>query len=218
MLRDKWYTLSETSHVTITEKKSEFIADAAPIGSAAEAEAFLGDIRRKYPDARHHVYAWRLGGDEILQRYSDDGEPAGTAGLPVLDVLRKNQIDDAIIVVTRYFGGVLLGTGGLVRAYGKAAFLALKEAVPSLRIKCGCYMVMIAYSSLDKLLFALQKAGFLAEAPQFGMDPVIPVFCTAERKDELIRLCMDLTAGQAVIEYAGERTVTAERLVDLAYE
>jgi putative IMPACT (imprinted ancient) family translation regulator len=91
LLRDKWYTLSETSHVTITEKKSEFIADAAPIGSAAEAEAFLGDIRRKYPDARHHVYAWRLGGDEILQRYSDDGEPAGTAGLPVLECAEKES-------------------------------------------------------------------------------------------------------------------------------
>lgn len=218
MQRERWYTLSEISHVTITEKKSEFIADAAPIRSAAGAEAFLNDIRRKYPDARHHVYAWRLGGDEILQRYSDDGEPAGTAGLPVLDVLRKNQIDDAIIVVTRYFGGILLGTGGLVRAYGKAAFLALREAVPSLRINCDCYMVMISYSSLDKLRFALEKAGFLTEEPQFGIDPVIPVFCTGERKEELMRLCMDMTAGQAVIEYAGERTVTAERLMDLAYE
>ena len=218
MHRERWYTLSETSHVTVSEKKSEFIADAAPVTSAAGAEAFLNDIRKKYPDARHHVYAWRIGGDEILQRYSDDGEPAGTAGLPVLDVLRKNGIDDAIIVVTRYFGGILLGTGGLVRAYGKAAFLALKEAVPSLIINCDCYMVMIAYSNLDKLRYALQKAGFFTEEPQFGIDPVIPVFCTAGRKDELIRLCMDMTAGQAVIEYAGERTVTAERLKDLTYE
>ena len=86
MYREEWSTLSKCSHVSIEEKKSIFIAEAAPLSSAKEAESFLSCVKKKYPDARHHVFAWRIGKDEILQRYSDDGEPAGTAGLPILDV------------------------------------------------------------------------------------------------------------------------------------
>lgn len=218
MHREEWHTLSKKSHISIEEKKSVFIADASPITSAAEAEDFLAGVKKKYPDARHHVYAWRVSGDEILQRYSDDGEPAGTAGLPVLDVLRKNGIDDAIIVVTRYFGGILLGTGGLVRAYGKSAFLALQEAEPVNCRTCEVYDVLIGYPHLDKLRFALQKGGYLLEEPQFGMDAVLPVCCRPGQKEELERLCMDVTAGQAVIEYGGERTVMAGRLEKLPFE
>lgn len=218
MHREEWYTLSKVSHVSIEEKKSVFIADASPASSAKEAETFLYDIKKKYPDARHHVYAWRIGGPEILQRYSDDGEPTGTAGLPVLDVLRKNNIDDAIIVVTRYFGGTLLGTGGLVRAYGKAAFQALSEAVPSVCRLCELYHVMISYSQLDRLRFALLKSGFIVEEPQYGIDPVLPVCCHSGQKEALMRVCMDLTAGQAIVEYIGEKTVVTGKVGDLSFE
>lgn len=218
MHREEWFTLSRTSHVSAEEKKSIFIADAAPISSAAEAENFLSDVKKKYPDARHHVYAWRIGGEEILQRYSDDGEPSGTAGLPVLDVLRKNRIDDSIITVTRYFGGTLLGTGGLVRAYGRTAFQALTEAEPVVCRICELYFVMISYSHLDRLRYVLQKAGFLTEDPQFGVDPVLPVCCREGQKEDMVRICQDVTAGQAVIEYAGKKTVTMGRVGELAFE
>lgn len=218
MFREEWHTLSKISHISIEEKKSIFIADAAPVSCAKEAEGFLADVKKKYPDARHHVFAWRTGGSEILQRYSDDGEPAGTAGLPVLDVLRKNDIDDAILVVTRYFGGTLLGTGGLVRAYGRAAFQAMTEAEPVVCRICGIYNVMISYSHLERLRFSLQRAGYILEAPLFGMDPVLPVCCQAGQKENLIRLCQDATSGQAIIEYAGEKTVMIERIGELSFE
>lgn len=218
MNREEWHTLSKVSHVSIEEKKSVFIADAAPVSAGKEAEDFLADIKKRYPDARHHVFAWRTGKTEILQRYSDDGEPAGTAGLPVLDVLRKNDIDDAILVVTRYFGGTLLGTGGLVRAYGKAAFAALTEAIPVVCRVCELYHVMISYTYLERVRFQLQRYGFLVETPQFGMDPVLPVCCRIGQKEELVRICMDATAGQAVIEYIGEKTVVAGRPGGLSFE
>lgn len=218
MLREEWFTLSKISHISIEEKKSVFIADAAPVSSAKEAESFLSDVKKKYPDARHHVFAWRTGGSEILQRYSDDGEPAGTAGLPVLDVLRKNKIDDAILVVTRYFGGILLGTGGLVRAYGRAAFLALTEAEPTVCRICELYHIMISYSHLERLRFSLQRAGFIALEPQFGIDPVLPVCCQIGQKEALMRICMDVTAGQAIIEYVGDKTVTMGRIGELSFE
>jgi len=218
LLREEWLTLSKTSHISIEERKSVFIADAAPVSSAVEAEKFLSDVKKKYPDARHHVFAWRVGGTEILQRYSDDGEPGGTAGLPVLDVLRKNNIDDAILVVTRYFGGILLGTGGLARAYGRAAFMALTEAAPSVCRTCELYHVMISYSHLERLRFTLQRAGFIIEEPKYGMDPVLPVFCRIGQKEAMERICMDATAGQAIIEYIGERTVAMGRIGELSFE
>lgn len=218
MVREEWFTLSKVSHISTEEKKSIFIGDAAPVSSAKEAESFLSDIKKRYPDARHHVFAWRTGGSEILQRYSDDGEPTGTAGLPVLDVLRKNNIDDAILVVTRYFGGILLGTGGLVRAYGRAAFMALTEAEPAACRICELYHVMISYSHLDRLRFSLQRAGYIVEEPQYGMDPILPVCCQVGQKDALLRICMDITAGQAIIEYVGEKTVMMGKIGELSFE
>ena len=115
-MRDNYRTVASSSQIELEEKKSRFIAVCRPLVNEIEANAFVSGIRQEYPDATHHVYAWILGGETILQRYSDDGEPQGTAGIPVLDVLRKNGIDQAGIVVVRYFGGTLLGTGGLVHA------------------------------------------------------------------------------------------------------
>lgn len=104
-----------------------FICRVKPVSTEEEALAFLNDIRRRFSDARHNVYAYALRGNGI-SRFSDDGEPHGTAGLPTLDVLRKGGIVDAVAVTTRYFGGILLGTGGLVRAYSLAASMAVERA------------------------------------------------------------------------------------------
>ncbi len=123
-MRMYYRTVAGPAQIELEEKKSRFIAACRPLTDESEANAFVNGIRQQYPDATHHVYAWILGGDNILQRFSDDGEPQGTAGLPVLDVLRKQNIDQAGIVVTRYFGGTLLGTGGLVHAYGRSAAMA----------------------------------------------------------------------------------------------
>ena len=117
-------TVKTESHDEFTEKRSRFIGYVKPVKTEDEATGFISSIRSKHWDARHNVYAYSLREGNI-KRYSDDGEPSGTAGMPVLDVITKNEVYDVCVVVTRYFGGVLLGTGGLVRAYSQGAKLAL---------------------------------------------------------------------------------------------
>ena len=108
-------------------KRSRFIGTVSPAFSESEAEAFVSSIRAKYPDATHNVYAYSVGSGTPLDRLSDDGEPRGTAGYPVLDVIHKRGLKNVVCVVTRYFGGTQLGAGGLLRAYGKTANLALES-------------------------------------------------------------------------------------------
>ena len=118
-------TLSREGQSRIEIKQSVFIGRAIPVSDSDEANAFVAAQRQTYPDARHTVYAWKTSGDVNMQKYSDDGEPAGTAGMPVLSILEHNGITNAAVAVTRYFGGILLGKGGLVRAYSEA----LKDAI-----------------------------------------------------------------------------------------
>ena len=122
-----YITLRKEAGAELVEKKSRFIARACPVKTEQEALGFLEDIRAQNRTASHNVFAYRLR-ERNLSRYSDDGEPSGTAGMPVLDILERGDITDAIIVVTRYFGGTLLGTGGLVRAYSGSAGMAVTEA------------------------------------------------------------------------------------------
>lgn len=126
MAMEQYTTLARAGEGEYVEKRSRFIGVAAPVSTPEEAAALVSEIKAKYYDARHHCYAYRLrdGG----QRYADDGEPQGTAGLPILDILERRDLTDCIIVVTRYFGGTLLGTGGLVRSYSAAAADALANA------------------------------------------------------------------------------------------
>ena len=122
-------TIKENVNAKKKKKKSRFIADLIYVSSEEEAQANLEQIRKKYYDARHHCFAYRiLEKDTILERASDDGEPSGTAGAPMLNLLSKNDLMNVLLVVTRYFGGILLGTGGLVRAYTGASQQAIKKA------------------------------------------------------------------------------------------
>ena len=182
------------------DRKSRFIADCRPLADENEAQQFVRGIRDEFPDATHHVYAWILGGENQLQRYSDDGEPQGTAGLPVLDVLRKPGIEQAGIVVTRYFGGTLLGTGGLVHAYATAAAMALDAAGPVTLQLCDRVLLTLEYSQLDRVRHRLIQAGFLVEAARFGLDAELPVGTPPDRMAELIALVNDLTAAAALVE------------------
>jgi uncharacterized YigZ family protein len=200
---DVYKTVSRHSRIEITEKKSRFIAFCRPLADESEAAGFVGSIRHMYPDASHHVYAWILGGDLNLQRFSDDGEPQGTAGMPVLDVLRHSGVVQAGIAVVRYFGGTLLGSGGLVRAYGKAAALALEAAAPATMQLCEVFNIIVSYDSLDRLKHQLGLSGVMLLDHSFGLDAELLAAVPRGRSDILISTCADATAGTALVEPAG---------------
>lgn len=218
MHKEEWRTLTKESHISIEIKKSIFIADAAPIASAEQAQHFISERKKKYPDATHHVYAWRIGIQDALQKYSDDGEPAGTAGLPVLDILRKNGIDDSIVVVTRYFGGVQLGTGGLARAYGKAAGAAVSGALPCICVPAARYEINVNYSQSDRLSRAIEKEGFTIESVRYEQNPVLLILCRKEKESRLLEICGDITSGQAGTRYTGDAEMVIGKVGDLTVD
>ena len=132
MSTESYITVKGSSYFEYEDRKSVFIGMAMPVSCEADAIAFIESVKKRYPDARHHVYAYVLRENSTM-RFTDDREPQGTAGMPVLDIIRKNGCTDVCIVVTRYFGGTLLGTGGLVRAYTSAA-LGAEQAIEEKRL------------------------------------------------------------------------------------
>jgi len=202
-MRDYYRTVTSQSQIELEEKKSRFIAICQPLATESEANAFVSGIRQQYPDATHHVYAWILAGELNLQRYSDDGEPQGTAGVPVLDVLRKNAVSQAGIVVTRYYGGTQLGAGGLVRAYSRAAAQALAAAGPVDMQLCQLFRVTVGYADLDRLRRQLALAGFPEIDCHFGVDAELQVAVPLTQAGRMPQLCADATNGAALLEPTG---------------
>lgn len=143
-------TAGQPAHDAFVEKKSEFIGDACHIDTLDEALAFVEAIRQQHPKSRHVAYAAVCGGADgrLSERMSDDGEPSGTAGKPILEVLRANELTDCVVAVTRYFGGILLGSGGLIRAYSTGASLAVKAASQARIVPCVRYSVRLEYPQL----------------------------------------------------------------------
>lgn len=143
-------TIKESVNTTITEKKSKFIANLFPINSQSEAEELIKSLKKKYYDARHNCIAYRvIENEQILEKSSDDGEPSGTAGAPMLDILKSNNLCNVLVVITRYFGGILLGTGGLVRAYSEATLDAIEMSEKICIIKGTEMQVELDYNNLD---------------------------------------------------------------------
>lgn len=186
------------------EKKSEFFGFAKPVSTEEEALAFVKEIKAKYPDARHHVYAYVLRENNIA-RFSDDREPQGTAGMPTLDVIRKNNLVDCAVVVVRYFGGTLLGTGGLVKAYGTAA----RDAVYAAKIiEFALYVyrsIDVSYTDYQKLIPLLSDERIAIEDTIFT-DRVKIIISTEKDDDESIILSVQNTiAGRAITSIIEEK-------------
>ena len=160
-------TLEGEGEAEFTEKKSVFIGHAAPVQSEEEAQAFVKKYKNQYMDARHNVWAYLMKG-EIIARYSDDGEPQGTAGVPVLDTIRKSGVTDAVVVVTRYFGGILLGAGGLVRAYSHTAKLALEAAHTITYERYTELELVCSYSDYQKYSALLPSFGAIVDGTDFA--------------------------------------------------
>lgn len=153
----EYLTIGSIGKGEYTEKKSRFLGEIHPVSSEEEAAAVVAAARKKYYDARHHCYAWILGEYGSFKKAADDGEPSGTAGVPMLKVLEGAGIRNAVVVVTRYFGGTLLGTGGLVRSYTQAAKAALADARIVRMCRCKVLEMNFEYSLLDKILYYLRQ-------------------------------------------------------------
>ena len=198
-----YVTLGGEGTATIEEKRSEFIGYAAHVQDETEAQSFVRRIKAKHHDARHNVYAYVLG--DTVQRYSDDGEPQGTAGIPVLDVIRKSGVTDACIVVTRYFGGILLGAGGLVRAYTAAAKAALDAAGTLTMERYAELRLRLSYADYQKLSAKLASLGATVDAVDFGSEVTLDVVLKATAKDRFTDAVRELFAGRVPVEVRGER-------------
>ena len=201
---ESYITIKERASFEYEDRKSVFIADAMPVSTEADALSFLEYVKKKYPDARHHVYAYVLRENSIM-RFSDDHEPQGTAGMPVLDVIRKNGCTDTVIVVTRYFGGTLLGTGGLVRAYTSAALGALNEAgIIKYDIYCDIEFT-VSYSDHGKITSTLVSLGFRTDDTIFGADVKIIGRIEKSKVDILLNSLTEITSGRCKTEILGEK-------------
>jgi uncharacterized YigZ family protein len=191
-------TVSKGACDEFTEKKSRFIGYCRPVSTEDEAIEFLNAVRAKHRDARHNVYAYIVRENNIM-RYSDDGEPAGTAGMPVLDVLRKENLTDVAVVVTRYFGGTLLGTGGLVRAYTQGAKIAVEAAEPVEKILCNIYSVKCDYASLGQIQYAIQEDGEYIIQDSIYTDFVEFITCVkVDLSDRFTKMITDKSSGQII--------------------
>lgn len=190
----------------ITEKKSRFIATVRPVESEDEAVSFINETKKKYWDARHNCSAFVIGKRQELTRCSDDGEPAGTAGRPMLDVLLKENIHNAAVVVTRYFGGVLLGTGGLVRAYQQATKAGL-SASEIIEKKDGAVLfIRTDYTGIGRLqyLFAQEKITVMDTA--YEADVLVKAVIPENNKKRIEKTIIEQTNGTAKLEWGDEVT------------
>lgn len=157
---EEYKTILTQAEAEIVEKKSRFIATVRPVQTEEEAKRFIEEMKKKYWNATHNVFAYQIGEQNELQRFSDDGEPQGTAGMPVLNVLKGEDVKNTAIVVTRYFGGTLLGTGGLVRAYGRAAKEGLLAAGIAKLVRYQKYAVVAAYTDSGRVQYEILQEGY----------------------------------------------------------
>ena len=192
----------EAAESEFTEKRSRFISHIRRVENEDEAQAFVREIKTKYYDARHNCWCYRIG--ETLMRYSDDGEPQGTAGQPMLKVLERENVTNAVCVVTRYFGGILLGAGGLTRAYAKGAkdaLIASGAATMGLWIKCE---IPCTYPLLERVKQEIEAAGGLVDAVSYGADVTIEASLLSAQADGLQKRLTEVSAGGITLVRKGE--------------
>ena len=204
LLSDVFTTLSGSSCVEFEEKRSLFIGRALRTDTEEEAQEFIKKIKKQHADATHNVFAYTMN-KGILARYSDDGEPQGTSGMPTLDTIRKSGVDNACVVITRYFGGTLLGAGGLVRAYSHTASLALEaagivtyEPYSELELRCG-------YSEYQRYSAYFADKGVLIDDTLYEADVTVRLAVKRKERDGLIKKITEMSYGKDIPSLVGER-------------
>lgn len=198
-----YFTISKAASDSFIEKKSEFIGYIAPVKTNDEAVAFINEIKAMHRKARHNVYAYILREDNI-SRYSDDGEPQGTAGVPVLEVLQKRGLTDVCVVVTRYFGGILLGGGGLLRAYSHAASIACDAAhIMDMRL-CHRLAIKTDYNLYGKINYILPNFDVITVNSDFADAVTLEILVMSEKLDALRKELTEVTNNSAEVTDLGE--------------
>lgn len=193
-----YFTISKPASDSFIEKKSEFIGYIAPVKTNDEAVAFINQIKAMHRKARHNVYAYILREDNI-SRYSDDGEPQGTAGVPVLEVLQKRGLTDVCVVVTRYFGGILLGGGGLLRAYSHAASIACDAAhIMDMRL-CHRLTIKTDYNLYGKINYILPNFDVITMNSDFADAVTLEILVMSEKLDSLRKELTEVTNDSAEV-------------------
>lgn len=199
---DSYRTIARSGSAEIEVKRSRFLGHAARVADDSSARSVIIEMRKKHHDARHHCSAFVLGPDGTIMRSNDDGEPGGTAGAPMLDVINGRALSDVVVVVTRYFGGTLLGAGGLVRAYGDAAAAALDEAGVLERQLQQVLEVTVPAADAGRIDNQLRNIATVKDIA-FGVDAALTVVVPTKDLDSFERQLAQLSAGVARIESLG---------------
>ena len=197
-------SVSKQEKAEIMIKKSRFITHVFPVEEEETAETRVNSVREKHGDATHNVFAWQIGVERTGQRFSDDGEPSGTAGRPVLEVIKNNQLTNVLVVVTRYFGGIKLGAGGLVRAYSQSAQKGLEKSGIVTKGLHEIFCVTIDYGHLGPVQRELESAAILLET-NYGQFADVNFAVAFNRSEQLLARIGDLTKGQSRITKIGEK-------------
>lgn len=199
MLKE-YATILEAGIGEIVEKKSRFIGQVRHIESEEAADAFVTEMKKKHYDARHNCYAYVIGAEQPIMRFSDDGEPGGTAGKPILEVIQGAGLSDICIVVTRYFGGTLLGTGGLVRAYTDAAKACIADTDIVRKRMVVPLIITTNYTDLGKIQYILGTEKLEIKNSEYGQEVKLCIEIFVDDIDRIDKMLVEATAARAVLE------------------
>lgn len=191
-----YQTLHRRAEVEYGIKKSRFIGVAAPVSTAEDALELLDGIKKEHRGASHHCFAYVIGQNKGIIRYSDDGEPSGTAGRPILEVISAKDAVDCAVVVTRYFGGILLGTGGLARAYTQAAALAMDAAGLSAMHETARWRLHVPWPLWDRVDYALKSLPVIAENVEYAEDVKLTLLCRTQDEEQSMETLVKTTDGK----------------------
>ena len=195
-----YITIREYGEDSFIEKKSEFIGYAKRVENEEDAKAFVTEIKNKHKQARHNCWAYVIGENMGIQRYSDDGEPQGTAGIPILEVMKKGEITDCAIVVTRYFGGILLGTGGLTRAYTKGASIALKAGGVVEKVNGVKVSLSLDYDLIGKVQYICGQHNWHIEDTEYTDKVVVHILADIETVAVIEKEMIEASNGKILID------------------
>ncbi len=203
-MSDSYKTIKDYSSDEFVEKRSRFIGYAKPVKTEDEALEFINKIKKEHWDARHNCYAYVLR-DKNVKRYSDDGEPQGTAGVPMLEILDKNGIVDAVVVVTRYFGGILLGTGGLARAYSRGTKIAIEASGIITMSVCAMCELSCTYNQYGKLNTLIMNCGGVVDDTDYSDSVKLSFHIPVDMLESLKKDILDATSGEVQIGIIDEK-------------